>query len=157
MADVLGFEKIQHAQAIDWIFSGSAVINVSSEGNLRQIEAPGEETFIAHAAVARLIVRPARSVVNPLPGQNVGKRTQHHTARLDRPHFIEVTDRGAELQLHPFSVGEGGIDHIWPVEATWPEARITGGPVGNGICLRAWQRPGCNCNGCSLNPYASQL
>src|ERR1700675_3890179 len=142
VADILGLEKIEHAQAIDWIFSRGAVINVSSQRKLDRIEAPGDEAFIAHAAVAGFIISPARSVVYPLPGQDVGKRSQHQAASFNCPNFIQVTDRGAQLQLHPLSVGKVGIDHVRPIEAAWPEARITSGPVGNGICLRAGQRPG---------------
>src|SRR4029077_11699416 len=88
VADVLGLEKIEHAQAIDWIFSGGAVINISSQRELGRMKAPGQEALIAHSAVARLVVGPARRVVNPLPGQDVGKGAEPQAASFNRPNFI---------------------------------------------------------------------
>src|SRR5260370_41735567 len=147
VADVFGLEKIEHAQATDRIFSGGAVINISSQRKLGRIEAPGEETLIAHAAVARLVISPACSVVNPFPGQDVGKCTQHQAASFDRPNFIQVADRGAELQLHTLAVRKGGIDYVRPIKAEGPEAGVPSGPVGSGIFLRASQKAGGDCNG----------
>ena len=140
VADVFGFEKIQHAQAIDGIFTGSALVDIGSQGNLSGIEPPRHQAFVAHAAVPRFVVGPARGIVDPLPGENVGEGAQHHPAVLDGPYFIEVADGGAQLQLDPFAVGINRIDHVWPVKAARPEARVACGPVGNGVGPGSGQR-----------------
>ena len=133
MADIFGFEKIEHAQAVDRVFAGGALVDIRSQRNFRGIEPPRHEALVAHTAVPRLVIGPARGIVDPLPGQEVGESAQHHAAIFDGPDFVDVTDGRAQLQLHSFAVGISGIDHVRPVEAAGPEARVARGPVGDGI------------------------
>src|SRR5579862_4242567 len=141
VADVLGFEEIEHPQAIDRIFAGSTFVNVGSQRNVCGIKTPSHQAFVAHPAVARFIVGPARSIVYPFPGQNVSERAQHHATVFYGPDFVQVTDRRSKLQLHAFAVGTSGVDYVRPVKAARPEAQVPRGFVGNEVGLSAWQWP----------------
>src|SRR6185369_1804841 len=141
VTDVLGFEEIEHPQAIYRILTGSALINVGSQWNVCGIKAPRHQAFVAHPTVARFIVSPARSIVYPFPRQNVSEHAQHHAAVFYCPDFVQVTDGRAKLQLHAFAIGISWIDDIRPVKAARPEAQVARRLAGNDVGLSAWQRP----------------
>src|SRR5207253_11399723 len=119
-----------------------ALVDVRAQRNLHRLEVPGDQALISHLAVARFVVGPAGSVVNPFPRQYVCKGALNHAASFDRPNFVEVADGGAELKLHAFAVGIIWIDYVRPVKAAWPKTRVSGVVRGNGVSFRSRQRPG---------------
>src|SRR5436305_8261628 len=87
LTDILRLKKEKHPQAKDWILTGSAVIYVGSERNDVTGQSPGPESLIPHAAVTRLVVRPARRVPYPLPRQQIGEGREDSTGRFYSPCF----------------------------------------------------------------------
>src|SRR6266849_4638123 len=155
--DVFGFKKVEHAQKVDQIFTRGALVDVRSQRNLCRVEAPGYQALVAHAAVARFVVGPARRIVNPLPGQDVGKGAQNYAAGFNRPHFVQVTDGRAQLQSDPFAVGICRINYVRPVEAARPKAWVSRGPGGNGVRVCSRKRPGGASRWRRPNPYSAYL
>ena len=60
----------------------------------------------------------------------VAKRLQDGAAGLHRPHFVDMADGAAQLQLHAFAVGEGWVDHVRPVVAAEMISRVAGCNLG---------------------------
>src|SRR5581483_7583115 len=138
MLDILGLKEIQHAQAVDRILPRRAVIYVGAERDLFRFKSPRHQTFITHAAVARLVISPAGRIVNPFPGKNVSEGAQHDCSRLDRPDFIQVTDRRTNLQPEPVTVGIVRINYVGPIEPAEPETRISRGACWSGVWFATW-------------------
>src|ERR1700730_167704 len=68
VANVLGLNEVEHAQEVDGIFAGGALVDVGPKRNLSRLQAPRRQALMAHAAVPRFVVGPAGGVVDPLPG-----------------------------------------------------------------------------------------
>src|SRR5215831_4540740 len=155
--DVLGLEKVQHSETINRILTGGAVVNVGSKRNFCGLKSPPDEALITHAAVARFVVGPASGVVNPFPWKHVGEGTQHDTACLNRPNFVDVADGRAQLELQSLTIGEVWIDDVGPIKTTWPETRVASWTLRNRVSLRSDGDQRCVEGRCGANAHAPKL
>ena len=130
--NIFGFEKVEHAEEVNRILAGRALINICAKRDSAWIELPRLQPLVTHAAMTRLVISPARGIVNPLPGQNVRECAQNYAPRFDRPNLIQMTDRRAELQLHSFTIGISRINYVGPVKTARPEARVARRALGTG-------------------------
>ena len=110
---------------------GIAAVSTTTRYTLAEVF--GEDTLYYRCECKGFFPRLSHAMISTL----VTRRGDDGHRVFSVPHFIQVADRGAELQLHTLAVRKGGIDYVRPIKAAGPEARITSGPVGNGICLRA--------------------